>query len=249
MSTLHGNRRPGFFTLAGLLNPSSSAPASLPETSPLAKALIKARAKGSRRSGFTLVEMLVVVSISTLLLSLAANVAQDVVVGNQITTAGETVTDELRLARHTAQVRNRVVEVRFYKPTAPDAMGDNVGVNSLQTFIYDQDNREAKPVREVRRLPEAVRISEDTSLSPLLGESRIKTDWKEGDMQISLPDAGTDYSVYRIRFLPDGSTDLNAQQQWFLTLYGRNDQDHPPANYVTVQVKPARGTVRSFRPN
>lgn len=201
-----------------------------------------------RRSGFTLIEVLVVVSISTILLTLAANVAQDVVVANQITSAGETVMDELRLARHTAIAKDRVVEVRLYRPNVPNSFGEDQGVTALQAFIFDEDNATAKPLREARRLPEAIHISEDSSLSTLISDSRLKNDWKTGDEQIPLADAGTDYSAFRIRFLPDGSTDLDTQQQWFLTMYPRSVKESPPPNYVTVQIKPARGTIRSYRP-
>lgn len=201
-----------------------------------------------RRSAFTLIEMLVVVSISTILLTLAANVAQDVVVANQITSAGETVMDEFRLARHTAIARDRVVEVRLYRPTASNTFGEAQGINSLQTFIFDEDNNRATPVREARRLPEAIQISENTTLSSLITDARMKNDWKEGDEQIPLADAGTDYTAYRVRFLPDGSTDLDTQEQWFLTLYPRSVRESPPPNYVTVQIKPARGNIRLYRP-
>ncbi|TDU67199.1 uncharacterized protein (TIGR02596 family) [Prosthecobacter fusiformis] len=201
-----------------------------------------------RRQGFTLIEILAVLTLVAVLMSLTANVANDVVEANQISQAGEMVSDELKLARHTAQVRDRVVEVRFYKSTAPNSFGESPGVSAVQAFIFDQDNAEARPVREVRRLPSAVKISEDATLSTLITDARIKTDWKEGDEQKPLPDAGTDYTAYRVRFLPDGSTDLDAQQEWFLTVHSRNARQSPPANYVTVQVKPTRGTVRSFTP-
>lgn len=201
-----------------------------------------------RRSGFTLIEILVVISIASILLTLAANVANDVVLANQVTSAGEIVSDELRLARHTAIARDRVVEVRFYKPSVPNSFGEEVGVNALQAFMFDEDNVTARPVREARPLPEGVKVSEDATLSSLITDNRLKNDWKDGDAQIPLGDAGTDYVAYRIRFLPDGSTDLDSQQQWFLTVHPRNSRETPPPNYVTVQVKPVRGTVRSFRP-
>lgn len=201
-----------------------------------------------RRLGFTIVELLVVMTVATVLLSLAANVAQDIVQANQVTTAGETVVDELRLARYTAITRNRVVEVRFYKPTSLNAFGEESGVTSLQAFMFDQDNNKATPVREVRHLPNAVKISEDATLSTLITAERLKNDWKTGDDQIAIGDAGTDYTAYRVRFLPDGSTDLDTQQRWFLTLYPQNDHKSLPSNYVTVQVKPSRGNIRAFRP-
>lgn len=193
--------------------------------------------------------MLVVVCIAGLLISLTANMAGDVILANQITMAGETVVDELRQARHAAQVKNRVVEVRFYKPSKPDAFGEPMGVSAIQTFIFDQDNRISQPMREWKRLPEAVKITEEVTLSPLMTQARLKNDWKEGDAKISLPEIGKEYDAYRVRFLPDGTTDLNTQQQWFFTLQSRNAKGVPPANYVTVQIKPTRGNIRTYRPN
>lgn len=200
------------------------------------------------RKGFTLIELLTVVSIATLLISLGANVATSVVEANQLSQAGEMITDELRLARQTALARDRVVEVRFYKPEAADEFGEQPGVNAMQCFIFDDENAAATPLRDVKKLPGAVKVSDDSSLSSLIVSARLKNDWKDGDTQVSIPDTGTDYSVYRIRFLPDGSTDLDTQQNWFLTLHNRRERQSPPPNYVTVQVKAARGTVRTFRP-
>lgn len=201
-----------------------------------------------KRKGFTLIEILVVVSVLTLLLSLAANMAQEVVASNQLTTAGETVADELKLARHTALSKDRVVEVRFYRPDVVDGSGLPTGVSAVQSFVFDEDNMGATPMRELRRLPDSVMISEDSTLSSLLGESRLKADWKDGDEKVRLPGANTEYTTWRVRFLPDGSTDLDAQQQWFVTLHDRNARQSPPPNYVTVQIKPSHGTVRTFRP-
>lgn len=200
------------------------------------------------RKGFTIIEMLVVVSIATLLMSVAANVATQVVEGNQLTQAGEMITDELRLARQTALARDRVVEVRFYKPSNANSFGEQPGVNAVQSFIFDDENSAATPLKEIRTLPGAVKVSDDATLSTLIVPARLKSDWKEGDTQLALPDTGTDYSVYRIRFLPDGNTDLDAQQNWFLTLHNRREKQTPPPNYVTIQVKAARGSVRTFRP-
>lgn len=199
-------------------------------------------------SGFTLIELLVVISIAMLLISLGANVATNVVEANQLSQAGEMIQDELRLARQTALARDRVVEVRFYKPEAADSFGDQQGVNAVQCFIFDDENIAATPLRDVKRLPGAIKVSDDATLSSLIVPARIKTDWTGSDTQVAIPDTGTGYAVYRIRFLPDGGTDLDNQQQWFLTLHNRRERQSPPPNYVTIQVKPARGTVRTFRP-
>lgn len=192
--------------------------------------------------------MLVVITIVTVLLSMAANTAQEVVEANQLTTAGEMVTDELRLARQTARSRDRVVEVRFFKRSGASSFGGEPIVDSFQVYMFDQDNATATPLGEIRNLPGSVKVSENADLSTLMTENRIKNDWKTGDEQVPLSDGNTEYTAYRVRFLPDGRTDLDTQKIWFLTLHGRNARESPPSNYVTVQIKPARGNVRSFWP-
>ena len=69
------------------------------------------------------------------------------------------------------------------------------------------------------------------------------------------------YEYVPVRFLPDGSTDLAASGKWYVTILSWRDEmkvEHPSGgnsddpiqgvNYFTLQVDPASGITRAFRP-
>jgi uncharacterized protein (TIGR02596 family) len=211
---------------------------------------VKVRSCGDRsKSGFTLVEMMVVVAILGLIISMTIQAANHVVASNNLTLAGEALQDQLRSARHLAIAKDRVVEVRFYKTSDPESMEAKSHIHSMQTFLYDDENLGARPFKEILKFPNSVVMSDRETLSSLITDSRVKKNWKQQDPKVAVPGSGTAYVAYSLRFMPDGSTDLDTQKLWFATLHASHETTVPPANYVTVQVKAARGTIRSLRPN
>ena len=210
----------------------------------------KARSCGDRsKAGFTLVEMMVVVAILALIISMTTQMANHVVASNNLTLAGEALQDQLRSARHLAIAKDRVVEVRFYKTSDPESMEAKLHIHSMQTFLYDDENLGARPFKEIFKFPNNVVLSDREQLSSLITDSRVKKNWKQQDPKVAVPGSGSAYVAYSLRFMPDGSTDLDTQKLWFATLHASHETTVPPANYVTVQVKAARGTIRSLRPN
>ena len=196
---------------------------------------------------FTLVELLVVISLVTLLIRIAVPATSGTIKANQISMGIQTVVDELSLARQTALSQNRVVEVRFYKFKSSERMAQTDEVAALQTLLFDETNTIAKPVGEVKYLPQGAVISDDASLSSMLSSSRVKT-WTDTDPKRPLM-RGIDvsYSAYRVRFRPDGSTDLGTGD-WFLTVHGSQDTGSPPPNHAAIQIDPYNGSLRLYRP-
>ncbi|TLD70968.1 Verru_Chthon cassette protein D [Phragmitibacter flavus] len=201
-----------------------------------------------RGSAFTLVELLVVIVIITLLLALIVPVTSGISKANQISMGIQTVVDSLSIARQTALSQNRVVEVRFYKYASEERLSTDQEVAALQVFVFDETNTIAKPVAEVQYLPNGAVINDDATYSTLMQASRLK-DWPNtADPKLPLPRGiGTDYTAYRLRFRPDGATDLGAGT-WFLTVHGANEEGSPPPNHAAIQIDPYNGSLRLYRP-
>ncbi len=68
-----------------------------------------------RPRGFTLIEVLVVISIIVLLMSLAVPALVSVMQGNRLSTAGQNMVSRLSQAQQLASAQNLPVEVRFYQ--------------------------------------------------------------------------------------------------------------------------------------
>ena len=203
----------------------------------------------SATSAFTLIELLIVITISGLLLAMAVPVTNSVLTANQITTATQMVVDEISMARQVAITRNRMVEVRFYDFASVDrGDGTTPEVSAFESVAYDETNTKATPLAAVQHLPGGVLISKESTLSSLLGASRKKTNWTADDPKQSLPRGiGASYEAYVLRFRPDGSTDLGAGS-WFLTLHGSREAGAPPPNHAALQIDPHNGSLRLYRP-
>jgi hypothetical protein len=97
-------------------------------------------------------------------------------------------------------------------------------------------------------------IDSGNTLSSLIGNAAtgnsVPTKSAGSDLGYPIPDAGTSYTAYRFRFLPDGTTNLPSQQ-WFLTVHDVLKGDKlttPPPNFVTLQIQPNNGKVLFYHP-
>jgi len=146
----------------------------------------------SRSSGFSLIELLVVVVIIGLIMVFAVPAASSLLKGPAVLRGANALTDELSRARQHALSKNRVVEVRLYKFADPDVMGETVAdettwhFRALQSFEVSSDTIAEKdgggvatgnkinirnPIGKYTQLPEFVIMSttaSTTTLSSLL---------------------------------------------------------------------------------
>lgn len=203
--------------------------------------------------GFTLVEMLVVLTIIIALSALVVPAASSVVRGSSITYAVQSVSAQFTLARQTAIARNRTVELRLYKsfdpnnPGADAANSDAWRFRAFQLFQNAPDGT-AAPLSKVERLPNQVIVDSGATLSTLVNDT---TRTLQTGSTTSLPGVGTSYKYCSVRFRSDGSTDLDPTKQWFLTIHSLQDGDamsKPPTNFVTLQIDPVQGGITIFRP-
>ncbi|MFN6095295.1 MAG: Verru_Chthon cassette protein D [Verrucomicrobiota bacterium] len=208
--------------------------------------------------GFTLVELLVVIAMIALLATFAAPSIDSMLGANDINRSQQAVQESLAFARQTAIARNRRVEVRFYKLDHPESVGKEETFCAMQAFLIDESNN-ATPVGRITRLPRSVLMNEVPANSTLLAQSTTRP-----DKTVTVSGYGSVDEIKWFQFRPDGSTNLTPPtDKWFVTIHAtrsglaetfRDDRvggikaTRPPLNFVTLQIDPVSGSVRSYRP-
>lgn len=203
-------------------------------------------------------ESLVVMAIAAVLFALAVPAFQQMLKGSRVTIAGRAVLDELVLARQTALSRNLPVEARFYMlPSELDPSGTPKDYRAFQTFIIDE---KPVPLSKMIVFPAGVVVWEDAAgesyprSSILLNPGPLAQPIpQDGKLGVQLPGYDYRYKFLSIRFKGNGETDMNNTPGGgaFLTLVSKMDVKSDgalPKNYVTIQIDPSSGRVRSFRP-
>ena len=198
------------------------------------------RQKPHRVSAFSLVEILVVMSIAVTLIALASFGISKLLASAQITQAGQMVMDTISLARQEAVRSNREVQLVFFK--LPDGAGTHWRAVQLWSVEETVDGPVVKVISKLQNLPNGVIISEDSKLSPLLtADPTIMGSRDAGDYKNAA------YKGFRIR--PGGSLDKAVTPDTnFITLQRVTETGPKPVNYFTVQINPITGGLRSYRP-
>lgn len=195
------------------------------------------------RSAFTLIEMLVVIVIIGVLITVSAPAIDGVLRSSRLTSTADNLRNYLSGAQQLAVAQNVEVEVRISESTSPSALDGVPRVRTLRTYVLrsDSDRGTGAYVREGAPLKfdDAIAISAQPSLSSLLNRP-FHSD----------PDEAQGARYVSFHFFPDGSTDLPSGQPWFLTLLEDKyaSDATAPANFVTIQVHPTSGKLRTFRP-
>jgi uncharacterized protein (TIGR02596 family) len=204
------------------------------------------RARASR--GFTLVELLTVLSIMGLLLYIVAPVSTSLTESSKMAFAGQIVGDHLAVARQYAASRNECVEVRFI-----DMSGALNGYNAIQLWLPGTATAAASPLDALVQLPTGIEVSANTRLSPLVssltGAAAI--------MPAGTPGADKNYVYFTVRPTgnievanpPSGEAVVRQPSYFFTLLPNRDDASSAlPPNYLTIQVNPDTGNAAVFRP-
>lgn len=219
---------------------------------------------------FTLIEMLVVVSIVVLLLAFSTPALMRTLQSSRLSSVGDTLFGAISEAQQIAFSQNVPVELRFFKfietgeTTAAFRSyqmfkvtllteGTGAGMTVKESLI---------PVSNLVRLPEGVVLVSDTDLSPLFATDGL-SDTKSG---ASVGYSGVSGATYNaIRFMTDGSCRTVGKSannfavltyeiltKSFFTLTGDGGQAITvktlPPNFYTIQIDPFTGKSRSYRP-
>lgn len=199
----------------------------------------------SRRHGFSIVEIIVVVAILTVAAVLSAPYIAGMAAAARLRTAADAVQNRLLEAQSLAILFNTDAELRFYE--AEDLVGGRFTLRKLRILTLrppEDDSSDTtsasvfEPVGAITSLDQEIEISTDSVRSSI--------------MDLGFQDSTTDiYGRYiALRFHSDGSPALQSSKPWFLTLHEKDAQLRDPRlrNFVTVQIDPATGRLRSFQP-
>jgi len=202
-----------------------------------------------KNPAFSLIELLVVISIIGILSAAAIGGLSNVARSTNLTSAAQRLGDQFALARQTAVARNLPVEVRIYKlPDFDFTTGGATLWRGLQLFI--KDGTSDVPASRPLFLPQRVIISENAQASPLL--SGLGAELTPPSSVGAFTTANVRYKSFTIR--PNGTVTATSSipdADWFLTVHHENDAKPDgikPANFATIQIDPVSGAVRTYRP-
>ena len=206
-------------------------------------------ASRSMTSAFSVLELLIVMAIIVILMAVIAPRAGDIMKGNTITGAGDQVVALLNNARNAAVSQNQPVEVRIYKFRDPTLVGSATNYQALQPFVESSTSSVTwTPLQKMLPLPQGAYIDSGGTLSPLIASNALGV---VSTPSFSIPRVATNYSYVCFHFRADGTTDLNPNQKWFMTIKSSLLPDNAvslPPNYTMIQILPFGGDVKVYRP-
>jgi len=220
-----------------------------------------------RPRGFTLIEVLIVLTLIAMLLFFTVPGLRDVLKGSKLTSAADQISGDLNLARQAAIKDGMPVEVRFYKFAGLGSSATEERFGAYQCYRLAQDlnkpsdyttERIPKAVFEkVKFIPQGVVLVDSGKWSPLVSEDSIK----QGTERVRglVPgERETEASYFSFIISPEGETSLDhsGAKQWYLTFVNESEyQKAPnpealkPKNFITIQVDPYTAHTRRYQPN
>jgi len=215
----------------------------------------------TKKRGFSLIEMMLVLAVVGLLMALAAPNLFSLMSASTLTSQGSVVRNQLTFAQQKAVSLSADVEVRFFKVADFSSARTDAVFSAFQLFQYNREG-DMVPISKFIRIRNPVAIHEglSTLLQPGVGSTKEdkkfgydspRTDFYDAPSGTGGELASSQYVSFRFR--PDGGTDLPAKagtDTWYLTLVQGEGaiEDSEPDNFVCLQINPHNGQITEFRP-
>jgi uncharacterized protein (TIGR02596 family) len=189
-----------------------------------------------RPPGFTLLEILLAMTVALLLLYLAMVGFSRLIESSAIDGSAQMVSDCLAEARQDAVTQNTAVEIRVY------AAATGSGYGALQLHWHNADGT-TPAISPLVILPTNAVIDATAAHSSLVTTNTETPALDPGDSRL-------DTQTRCFHFLPNGSTDLATGSQWTLTVraLSQSDPTHFPSNWACVTLDPVTGRAQIYRP-
>jgi len=204
--------------------------------------------------GFTLVELITVVSIMAVMIGLLIPSFNSMRNGSDLTQAGQLLVGQIDVAHQTAAAHSHAMEIRVYSYKNPQIPNADDNYCGIQIFEIMPDGTKTA-IDKALQIPVSTKICPSETLSTLITSSYALS---AGDIQKNpLPSVGVNYTGFAFRIRPNGSTDLpnpiisSPPSNFFITIHGLNAghaETQPPANYYTIQIDPLNSSIRTYRP-
>ncbi len=170
----------------------------------------------THRQAFTLIEMLVVVTIIVLLLAFSTPALMRTMQSSRLTSVGDSIFGAISEAQQAAFAQNVPVELRFFKHAEEGFSGSPEFFRSYQMFkillVTEGDGANATvkesivPVGNLVRFSDGIVIATSQELSPALSGDGLPDTKDSGGSGGALGFAGVQNATYNaIRFMTDGS--------------------------------------------
>ncbi len=223
---------------------------------------------------FSLVELLVVITIIGIIAGFAVPALGPVFRGSSLSQSATLIADQMSMARQFALANNTMVQVRFFRfgdPEIPGEKKDTPTTGHFRALQFFQRNSTGLwvPASKYFRFPDGMIMNPATRLSTILGEEPAKRTLTMSQVQndkvnnLELPrGVGYNYEYVFFHFLPGGGTDLaqagvgpdSTGGLWHITVHSladlprTNNGTKAPPDYICWAVDPVSGTAKTYRP-
>jgi len=209
-------------------------------------------------AAFTLVELLIVITIIVVLAALMAPMLTTAIRGTALNRGADQVIGVFSASRQSSIARAQTVEIRFYCYTDPEnpaeKSANSSNYHALQAFVID-DSGNASPLFKAQALPQTVVLATN-SYSGTNASSLLTLSNTNAPGQYAIPRVGTNYTCSSFRIYRSGLTSLiasGASSNWCVTVANAVDllgsgATNLPTNYTTVVIDPYNATIRTYRP-